>query len=291
MIWDKLETKLANIMLALGTAMDEPEDLLQLVLGMTSNGFFNELFNQASEVPKERLAEWFDEHSRTLGGDSAINTVNTLIGHAQSFDLSGLQDVPPLDIPDLKPFFSAALTYNGRRPKYENDILSFKTPEKWLDHPAIKRDYKDMSFDRIKGVKGGSDLVGIGHPLLTRAMNQADSFKSVFSVVQGIKQPILLLLVTDRVTDSGVHVRTAVLGAIQGEQGIEIIKDWEILRMINNIEASQVKDQNQQINSTEVAEWVNRAKVIASEQLPGFKLPFDVPDLREFILLWPAVVS
>ena len=60
---------------------------------------------------------------------------------------------------------------------------------------------------------------------------------------------------------------------------------------LESIARGLTKDQNQQINSTEVAEWVNRAKVIASEQLPGFKLPFDVPDLREFILLWPAVVS
>ena len=33
-IWDKLNEKLKRIMLALGNAMEEPEDLLQLVLGM-----------------------------------------------------------------------------------------------------------------------------------------------------------------------------------------------------------------------------------------------------------------
>jgi ERCC4-related helicase len=288
MIWDKLETKLASIMQALGTAMDEPEDLLQLVLGMTSPGFFDELFDQAAEVPKERLAEWFNEQSRTFGGESAINTIKTLVGHAQSFDLSGLQDVPPMDLPDLKPFFSAALGFNGRRPKYDDGALSFKTPEKWLDHPAIKRDYKDMFFDRLIRGKGEGDLVGVGHPLLTRAMDQADRLKSVFSVVHGLQHPILLLLVTDRVTDSGVHVRVAVLGAIQGQHGIEIIKDWELLRLLNQIETSHAKELNQPINTNEVDDWVRKAKTIASERLFEFKLPFAVPDLRDFVLLWPS---
>jgi hypothetical protein len=79
MIWDKLEEKIANIMAALGSAMDEPEDLLQLVLGMASPGFFEELFVGAAEVPKDRLAGWFDSQTLTFGGASAIDTVKNLI--------------------------------------------------------------------------------------------------------------------------------------------------------------------------------------------------------------------
>lgn len=288
MIWDKLEAKLASIMQAIGTAMDEPEDLLQLVLGMTSPGFFDELFDQASEVPKERLAAWFDERSRTFGGESAINTIKSLVGHAQSFDLTGLHEVPPMDLPDLKPFFLASLNFNGRRPKYENGLLSFKTPDQWLGHPAIRRDYTGMSFDRKVGSKGDVDLVGIGHPLLSRAMDQADGLKSVFSVVYGLKFPILLLLVTDRVTDSGGHVRLAALGAIQGSLGIEVIKDWELLRLLNNIEITQNKDKSKSVNMGEVADWVKKAKTVASKNLHEFKLPFTVPEIRDSVLLWPA---
>lgn len=288
MIWDKLETKLANIMQALGTAMDEPEDLLQLVLGMTSPGFFDELFSLAPEVSKERLAEWFDERSRTFGGDSAINTIRTLVGHVQSFDLSGLHEVPPMDLPDLKPFFSAALGFNGRRPKYEDAVLSFKTPEKWLDHFAIKRDYKSISFDRLTEGKGERDLLGVGHPLLTRAMDQADSLKAVFSIAHGLQHPILLFLITDRVTDTGAHVRRAALGAVQGQHEIEIIKDWELLRFLNQIETSPTKEANSLVKIAEVADWVRKAQVKALERLPDLKLPFTVPDLRNFALLWPV---
>ncbi len=43
-IWDLLNTKIGNVMRSLGAAMEEPEDLQQLILGMTDKGFFNELF-------------------------------------------------------------------------------------------------------------------------------------------------------------------------------------------------------------------------------------------------------
>ena len=43
-IWGKLKTKLNHIMEALGHATDEPEDLMQMVLGMAGPSFFNELF-------------------------------------------------------------------------------------------------------------------------------------------------------------------------------------------------------------------------------------------------------
>ena len=59
-IWGKLEQKLGHIMEALGHAMDEPEDLMQMVLGMAGPGFFNEVFAEAQTVRPDRLDDWFD---------------------------------------------------------------------------------------------------------------------------------------------------------------------------------------------------------------------------------------
>ena len=118
MIWEKLETKLNSFMRAIGSAMDEPEDLMQLVLGMSTVNLFDGLFSGAVGVGRERLGEWFDLNSGTLGGESAIKAVQDLVRHAQSFDLSDLKDVPPLDLPDLLPFFEnclVCLTGGGRR--------------------------------------------------------------------------------------------------------------------------------------------------------------------------------
>ena len=86
-IWGKLETKLGHIMEALGHAMDEPVDLMQMVLGMAGPSFFNELFAKGQSVRTDRLDEWFDAKTRSLGGKSAIATVTDLVGHCQSFRL------------------------------------------------------------------------------------------------------------------------------------------------------------------------------------------------------------
>ena len=291
MIWEKLEEKIGNIMSALGSAMDEPEDLLQLVLGMASPGFFNELFMGADEVPKERLGQWFDSQTLTFGGASAIDTVKTLVGHAQSFDLSGLKDVPPLDLPDLLPFFNGALEHNGRRPKLENGLLSFKTPEKWLDHPAIKRDYKAMSFDRSSSISSEGGLIGVGHPLVTRALDQADRLASVLSYIQGLDTPLLMLLVSDRVTDGGAHVRLSVIGVVQESAGMKVIRDWEVLKLLNQLEVPRGTLDKTNIDSSQMQGWVGEAKLAAMAYLPELDLPFSVPELRELLLLWPLSVA
>ncbi|MGT2430331.1 hypothetical protein ACU4HD_19450 [Cupriavidus basilensis] len=107
-------------MKALGSAMDEPEDLMQLVLGMSTPNLFDGLFSGAVGVEGERLDEWFDRNSGTLGGESAIKAVRDLVGQAQSFDLSDLKDVPPLDLPDLLPFLNSVFLTTGVGQRLKN---------------------------------------------------------------------------------------------------------------------------------------------------------------------------
>ena len=286
MIWGKLETKLASIMQALGAAMDEPEDLLQLVLGMTTPSFFNQLFDQAKDVPKEKLAAWFDEKSRTFGGDAAIEMVKKLVGHAQSFDLSGLKDVPQIDLPALKPFFIGALSFNGRRPKADGQSLSFKTPEKWINHPAIKREYSGMVFDRQVKLDTGSDLVGIGHPLVTRAIQQAENFTGSVAIARGTDHPVLVLQISDRVTDGGSHVQSVLIGMARIESGFEFLRDWQMLLLLNNLNTNDTDEKL--FDPMQAALWVQAAKQAVAKHIPALDLPFDVPDIREIVLFWPA---
>ncbi len=285
MIWGKLETKLASIMQALGAAMDEPEDLLQLVLGMTTPGFFNDLFDQAKEIPKERLAAWFDEKSRSFGGDTAIEAVKKLVGHAQSFDLSGLKDVPPVDLPALKPFFTAALTANSRRPKTDGQSLSFKTPDKWLNHPAIKREYSGLVFDRTVKLEAGSDLVGVGHPLVTRALQQAEGVTGSVTIARGLTYPILVLQISDRVTDGGSHVQEMLIGMTAKNGNLQILKDWELLLELNDLSTSD--GEGHLPESLNAVEWIQTAKDAAAKHMSAMDLPFAIPEVRELMLIWP----
>ncbi len=101
MIWDRLNEKIERIMQALGEAMDEPEDLMQLVLGMESPSLFKELFSEGSAVPKESLSGWFDGKTKTFGGKGAIQTVKDLVGHSERFDFQDLKEIPSKDLDDL----------------------------------------------------------------------------------------------------------------------------------------------------------------------------------------------
>jgi len=285
MIWDKLETKLASIMRAVGSAMDEPEDLLQLVLGMNGERIFDQLFAGAASVSRDRLDSWFDEVAGTLGGASAIKTVQDMVGHAASFDLSALKDVPPVDLPDLLPFFQSLLALNRRRPKVEGRALSFKTPEEWVTTHTIRRAYDNLVFDR-NAPPGAGDLMGVGHPLMEKALQQASRLHGVLCVAEGLKAPLQVIAVSSRVTDKAGATRRLVFG-ITGQPGaLTLLKDWEVLRALNgcNLKAEPAPALDERAARTQA--WLAHSAVVALELLGQVELPFSSLHIAELALLW-----
>ncbi|MEI6913242.1 helicase SNF2, partial [Klebsiella pneumoniae] len=89
-------SKITTVMRSLGDAMEEPEDLLQLILGMSDKGFFNSLFADGLTQKPETLNTWFDSRAGTFGGQSAVSVVKGLVGHADKFEYQNLQEVPKL---------------------------------------------------------------------------------------------------------------------------------------------------------------------------------------------------
>jgi SNF2 family DNA or RNA helicase len=288
LVWSKLEAKLQAIMLALGNAMDEPEDLLQLVLGMTGSAVFNEIFSEAVDVQRTRLSEWFDEKSKTFGGESAIDTIKTLVGHAQSFDLSGLQSVPPLDLPNLQSFFFSSLAYNSRRPEIHGKEISFKTPQSWMTHPSIKPSYSSLYFDRSYRSGSGS-VCGIGHPVFDRSIDQALSLETPIARVQLLSAPLALFLIFDRVTDTGVHMRETLVGVLSAADGFRFLKDWEVLLALTEAcdKDPKVNESHFNFGSTELPIWLGNAKYFLESHLSSLNLPYKVPSIREHSLLIP----
>ena len=290
-IWVKLEEKLERIMQSVGSAMDEPEDLLQLVLGMTDGGFFNELFSGGLAVPKERLDRWFDDQTRTFGGQSAIETVQTLVGNCQSFDLSGLEDVPPKDLPDLLPFFLAMLALNGRRPEVEDQQVSFKTPDAWLRTPGVRQRYEKLVFDRqVTGREAAERVVGVGHQVFDQALKQAIDFPARVAAVPNLEAPLAVFSIYDKVTDRGGQVRSLLIGVEGPPDRLRILKDWEILDRLNPLLRSIPKDPRSLAQPSDVIEsWVSSARIVAREKISALQLAFRVPELSDFVVLWPAV--
>ena len=290
-IWSKLETKLSHIMEALGHAMDEPEDLMQMVLGMTGPGFFNELLSEGQSVPPERLEEWFDAKTRSLGGKSAIETVTDLVGHCQSFDLSQLDDVPRKDLPDLVPFFYGALLKNRRRPDREGGSFSFKTPNTWLGAPGVRPRYDDLIFHRHpRDAEESKRIVGVGHQVLDQALFRALEEEGVLAQFRESVYPLAVFQVQDAVTSGAGHLRRVVVGVTEDNDGaLNLLRDEHVLDLLNRHKPGRADREraSRPISSDLMLAWLERAREHAIRNVAGLQLPFRKPLLNDLALFWP----
>lgn len=287
-IWDLLNEKLARITTALSGAMDEPEDLLQLVLGMSDTSVFNELFSQSGSLKSERLDRWFDNKAETLGGRSVIDTAKALVGHATRFDLSGLKDVPSVDLPDLKKYFENMLTIHRRRPLTTDSGLTFKTPEEWLDEPGIRRKYENMLFDRsAPGGKTAEKIIGVGHKIFDKSLKIALEQPVSLAFISDLEAPIIVFQVFDSVTEHSGYMRQAVIGLQQSEiSGWHILRDWELVHKLNQLALREIKEKAQPFDLQTIADFVNKSSEIIKPNIESFNFPFKVPDFRPLALMW-----
>ena len=239
MIWDKLNEKLALVNKALAAVMEEPEDMLQLVLGMTSPNFFNELFSQGQTVPKDKIQDWFDHQSGKIGGKDALDAVRLLVGNISKFDFRDFSKcLPKLELKDLAQFFETTLSLNGRKLISSESGISFKTPEGWgKSEPAIRSRYDDMTFDREMTKEASSNrLLGIGHRVFDKAVEiSRDSLATVAMVSdEFLTSPLVVFRIRDRVTSDFIKpgvVAGVKLGDSTEEPGL--MMDWEILNLLN----------------------------------------------------------
>lgn len=292
-IWAKLEEKLGRIMAAFGAAMDEPEDLLQLVLGMVNPSLFDELFAGAAEAPRERFDDWFDERTQRFGGCDAINAVANLVGHAARFDLSGLADVPQQDLPDLLPFFRGMLQLNGRRPELDNDVLSFVTPDAWMKSPGVRSRYEGLLFRRdADDPDVANRIVGVGHQVFDRALAQALDLPTRLAIVPGIAAPLAVFTVRDRVTVGGGQIRQTIVG-VEGEALTTVLRDWEVLLRMNTLIRQTLKSPRPLAGVDRIwfTGWLMQARIAAWGQIESLDLPFSFPELEEYAVLLPDKIT
>jgi hypothetical protein len=217
-IWDKLNNKIGQITLALSQVMDDPEDLLQLILGMTSPTLFREVFADAGDIPGDSLSEWFDQKTARFGGRDAIETVRDLVGYSARFDFQQISSqIPRLDLPALRPFLVSMLTLNHRQVQQNEDgSLSFLTPEVWLKNdPGMRRRYDNLIFNRQERAKDAiSRIVGVGHRVIDKALQQAKASSACVATLPTdvLAYPLFIFRLNDRVTGTGGTVRAVIAG-------------------------------------------------------------------------------
>jgi ERCC4-related helicase len=288
LIWEKLNTKLRQIMLALGSVMDEPEDLLQLVLGMAGSAIFDEMFSESAHVRREHLADWFDSKSGTFGGQAAIDVVKALVGNAAKFDYQGLGDIPKADLPDLRVFFENALRRNGRKPMWKDDSLSFVTPEAWLVDRGVRRKYDGLVFSRSKQA---GDVIGVGHRAFDQAIRQALESPASLASIRSLALPIVLFQIYDQVTEHAGTLQAFTAGVTVdiAESRCQLLNDVELLQSLNGLGLSRTEPQ------AAAPEEISRVGMLAEahvrERLRHLNLPFVAPGVRMQLIMWPGVTS
>jgi ERCC4-related helicase len=297
-IWEKLNEKLENIMLAFGHVMDEPEDLLQMVLGMTSPSLFRELFAEASQVPSDSLASWFDQKTATFGGREVIETVQEIVGHCDRFDFQSMgKEVPPVDLPELRPFMEVMLVRNRRRPRRgEDGSLSFKTPEAWLREVGVRSSYDGVHFDRsVRGRNAVQQVIGVGHKAFEQAVRQALAESACVTSMSSklLPQPVVIARVADRVTGREGPVRSVVIAAERAENtgGWQMLRDWELVRRLNGLAESPGGLRRTAVPHEEqgaITESVEVAVAFLTEETPKLGTGFRVPSLEVLAVLWPG---
>jgi len=275
-------------MQALGSAMDEPEDLLQLVLGMTSPSLFTELFTDGASVSADRLDNWFDTKAKTFGGNDAIDTVQSLIGNCSRFDYQDLKKIPPKDLADLQLFFEAMLAFNKRRVLREDTGMVFKTPDEWLNDAGVRRRYEGLVFSReLKGKDAALRVVGVGHKVFDQALLQASNFDACLTQIAGLEEPLTVFKIFDRVTSQEGNVRQVIIGVRLDKN--EILHDWELVDLLNQILKSKKLDSENKTDFT--SEKLNKlmlnSEKVIREQINNLNFPFNVPEIKPLALFLP----
>ena len=289
-IWDKLNTKLELITEALGSGMEDPEDMLQLVLGMSSENIFTELFSAPKGIKENSLDNWFDEKTQSLGGSSAIDKVKSMVGNVTKFDLHGLKDIPDIDLPALRPFFENMLHNNKRRIQIDEGALSFKTPDAWRTELGIRKKYEGLVFDRtISGRHAAESVIGVGHKVFDKALSNADDPSISLAYVPGNSETLIIFSIYDQVTEQSGHVKKAVAGVqCSFDLPLEnwgLLKDWHVVNWLNGIEYQSGDEEVIPEKPEALEQLVVQAEEMLKQNLEKLGLPFEMPVARPVILL------
>ena len=293
-IWDLLDEKLVRINSAFQSAMDDPEDIRQLVIGMASPEMFTKVFADADPtLSGQTLDDWFDTETATFGGEDAVNTVRNLVGHVARFDFGAVAgQIPRVDLPDLVPFFKAVLAVRGRRPDQAEDLrLRFRPPEAWKDDFSIAVvERYDLLFAREPQPKDGEDIAGVGQRVVDRAVRDAVELTGAFGTIRGLDAPIFVFSVRDRITGSDGPIRAVVVAARSDGDGAWIlVRDWELMQRLNPL-----ADKPRSLVFTDahpaydVADLMADARQYVVSQIDALELPFTLPVVESLACLVPG---
>jgi ERCC4-related helicase len=270
-IWDKLNMKISKINEAFGAVMEEREDMFMLVLGMTPPGLFNNLFGAApANVGKDSLNSWFDKATAKFGEKDVIETVKEIIGNISRFDYHETSKIlPQVDLPDLKRFFQNILEHNNHKRLMGKDgVYRFNTPEKWLEDYKVEDSYDNFVFSR--NAEKNQFIAGVGNAAFNQGLQQAIQLNVQTAVVPNLPYALVIYSAREQHTDGTGEKLLAYYGCGVDDNGEikEILTDWQLLRVLNDIPFSALTSQvlitasKQALESIKAIEPTMQARVI-----------------------------
>lgn len=276
MLWDKLEHKINNIQHAFSAGMDDPEDMMQLVLGMQSSKYYSNVFSEGALQKKGNFNSWFDASTQSFGNLDAINTVKNLVGNAAKFNLAGLKDVPKVDLPDLLPFFRRVLKLKGRQlMDTGNDSWGFITPEDWSKEYGSLSRYKGLIFRRkLNPGENPKSICGAGFKMFDKCLDYADMIKASACTISG-NISYFIYKVFDMKTDNNTRINSDYI-VISSDSKTGEIKQLELdeaFKQINCLGSGKTDD-------IYISSVPAKVEAIVKQKLPEYNYTLPASELQ-----------
>lgn len=268
-IWQYLEAKLDEIQKMLSATMDVPDDMQQLVLGMQTSSFFDNVFsgNDLNKA-KRSLDNWFDQTTKKFGGNSVIDTAKSLGLNAAKFNLSGLDDIPKLDLPDLVSFMRNVLKLKGKRLLHdaESDSYSFVVPNDWMGFGNVGT-LKGQIFRRdLKNDESPKNISGVGSVNVNKAIDESLQYENIVVRSSGTSSFFVYSIIESSSQDNSVNTRQ--LFVVEMDHSKECLQETPIDKFYKKIE--DVK-----INSNEEVKYLSKipesVQMFAEEHLKSMQ--------------------
>ncbi len=277
-IWEKLQNKINTITKVLNAGMEEPDDLLGLVLGIHGDNYFNSLISDGiTKLSRnESIDNWFDAQTKTFGGEDAISMIKGIVGNAAKFNLSGLPDVPKTDLPDLQKFFEHCIRLQGRQIVNTNGKYSFLAPKTWEGSRKYMPKYSNLMFKRkVEEGEKAKDICGIGHYAFDKCLEYADRIEGAVCKINGNKSYFIYKLFDQKTYSSERITKDLVVYSYSHDtKEINKLTLDETLKLLNQLEYNSSSDKCLDSVPQEIESKIDTILKEYSYALPAKELQF-----------------
>lgn len=292
-IRNHLTEKINTIVRAMKEVMDTPEDLGDLILGIPSPSLYEEIYSEAMEQKPENLKDWVDIKAGQLGGRDIVETVTNLVGNASKFDFqNAVGTIPKLDLPDLENFLKRAASNNGRRLSQNDEGISLITPDEWKKR-SDRKEMKNITFSRdiTVGNKNEENRIAVGFKIFDRALKQAEEYPDCLCLVKTDSRfkPTAVVKTINRITTENKTISSFIHGIELEKENLNILKDWELLKKINETNFVTKFDFNQDVEAEigNLSKFKEKVDSLLSENSSLLSNGLEYPESHLISIIWP----